>query len=145
MNVDRLLLLLRAETRSVDRIGSLYLCKSSVQLSAYYDIVHGEGLAILIPHWLRHMLREDNVWKYVEYGVNVWGIDPALPEMEIANRAIDATAAFFKAMNLPATLREVGIDESKFDVMAARAGAGLQKAFVPMTAEDVKEIYKKSL
>ena len=46
---------------------------------------------------------------------------------------------------LPATLREVGIDESKFDVMAARAGAGLQKAFVSMTAEDVKEIYKKSL
>lgn len=59
------------------------------ELSAYYDIVHGVGLAVLIPHWLRHMLREDNVWKYVEYGVNVWGIEESLPDMEIAGRAIE--------------------------------------------------------
>ena len=115
------------------------------ELSAYYDIVHGEGLAILVPHWLRHMKRDENLWKYVEYGVNVWGIDASLPEEEIAEKAIEATACYFKAMNLPATLREVDIDESKFDVMAQRAGAGLQKAFVPMTAEDVKEIYRKAL
>ena len=111
------------------------------ELSAYYDIVHGEGLAILVPHWMRHMLRPENVWKYVELGVNVWGIDPSLPEMEIANKAIDATAEFFKAMNLPTTLAEVGIDESKFDVMAERAGAGLKKAFIPMDKEDVLAIY----
>ena len=115
------------------------------ELSAYYDIVHGEGLAILVPHWLRHMLKEENVWKYVEYGVNVWGIDPSLPEMEIANKAIEATADYFKAMNLPSALREVGIDESKFDIMAERAGKGLEKAFVAMDAGDVKEIYRKSL
>lgn len=115
------------------------------ELSAYYDIVHGEGLAILVPHWLRHMLKEENLWKYVEYGVNVWGMDPSLPKIEIANKAIEATADYFKAMNLPTTLREVGIDESKFDVMAERAGAGLKKAFVAMDADNVKEIYQKSL
>lgn len=112
------------------------------ELSAYYDITHGAGLAILIPHWLRHMLREENVWKYVEYGVNVWEIDPSLPEMEIAKRSIDATADYFKAMDLPTTLREVGIDENKFDVMAEKAGAGLKKAFVPMDASDVKAIFE---
>ena len=115
------------------------------ELSAYYDIVHGEGLAILVPHWLRHMLKEENVWKYVEYGVNVWGIDPSLPEMEIANKAIEATADYFKAMNLPSALREVGIDESKFAIMAERAGKGREKAFVAMDAGDVKEINRKSL
>ena len=115
------------------------------ELSAYYDIVHGVGLAILIPHWLRHMLREDNVWKYVEFGVNVWGIDPSLPEMEIANKAIDATAQYFIDMGLPTKLSEVGIDDSKFDIMAEKAGAGLKKAFVPMDASDVKEIYTKAL
>lgn len=115
------------------------------ELSAYYDIVHGEGLAILVPHWLRHMLNEDNVWKYVEYGVNVWGVDPTLPNMEIADRAIKATADYFKAMNLPSTLREVGIDESKFDIMSKRAGRSLEKAFIAMNAEDVKRIYQDSL
>ena len=115
------------------------------ELSAYYDIVHGVGLAILIPHWLRHMLREDNVWKYVEYGVNVWGLDADLPAMELANKAIDATAAYFKAMDLPTQLREVGIDDGKFNVMAEKAGAGLKKAFVPMDASDVMAIYKQAL
>lgn len=115
------------------------------ELSAYYDIIHGEGLAILVPHWLRHMLREENIWKYVEYGVNVWRIDSSLPAKEIANKAIDATAEYFEKMNLPTTLREVGIDDSKFDVMAERAGKGLQKAFITMDANDVKDIYQKAL
>ena len=115
------------------------------ELSAYYDIIHGEGLAILVPHWLRHMLREENLWKYVEYGINVWGFDSSLPAKEIANKAIDATAEYFKRMNLPTALREVGIDDSKFDVMAERAGMGLQKAFITMDASDVKKIYQEAL
>ena len=91
------------------------------------------------------MLREENIWKYVEYGVNVWEIDSSLPAKEIANKAIDATAEYFKRMNLPTTLREVGIDDSKFDVMAERAGKGIQKAFIAMNEKDVKEIYQQSL
>ncbi len=114
------------------------------ELSAYYDIVHGVGLAVLIPHWLRHMLREDNVWKYVEYGVNVWGIEESLPDMEIAERAIEATGKYFRDMGLPETLRDVGVDDSRFEVMAKRAGAGLGKAFVVMDEGDVLEIYLRA-
>lgn len=114
------------------------------ELSAYYDIVHGVGLAVLIPHWLRHMLREDNVWKYVEYGVNVWGIEESLPDMEIAGRAIEATGKYFRDMGLPETLRDVGVDDSRFEVMAKRAGAGLGKAFVVMGEGDVLEIYLRA-
>ena len=28
-------------------------------LSAYYDITHGEGLAILTPRWMRHILNPE--------------------------------------------------------------------------------------
>lgn len=115
------------------------------ELSAYYDITHGAGLAVLIPHWLRHMLREENVSKYVDYGVAVWGIDPKLSPMEIAQKAIDATADYFKAMDLPTTLREVGIDDQKFEIMAKKAGAQLKSAFVPMDEADVLAIFKKAL
>lgn len=115
------------------------------ELSAYYDIVHGVGIAILIPHWLKHMMREDNLWKYVDYGVNVWGIDSKLPEIEIAERAIEATAEFFRALGLPSSLKEVGIDRTKFDIMAEKAGSGLKKAFVSMDEKDVKAIFEKAL
>lgn len=114
------------------------------ELSAYYDITHGAGLAVLIPHWLRHMLRTENVYKYVEYGVSVWGIDAQLPAMEIANKAIDATAKFFVEMELPTTLHEVGIDSKNFEIMAKKAGGSLKSAFVPMNEQDVLEIFNKS-
>lgn len=29
------------------------------ELSAYYDITHGVGLAILTPRWMRHILAKD--------------------------------------------------------------------------------------
>ena len=63
-------------------------------LSAYYDITHGEGLAIITPHWMRHVLEKapDAVEpRLIKYGVNVFGIDAALPPQEIAEKAIQAT------------------------------------------------------
>lgn len=115
------------------------------ELSAFYDITHGAGLAVLIPHWLRHMMREENLYNYVEYGVEIWGVDPSLDPHEIAEKAIGATEAYFKEMDLPSTLRELGIDEEYFDEMAEKAGAGLKKAFVPMEKEDVLAIFKAAL
>lgn len=115
------------------------------ELSAFYDITHGAGLAVLIPHWLRHMMREENLYNYVEYGVEIWGIAPSLDPYEIAEKAIRATEAYFKEMDLPTTLRELGIDEEYFDEMAEKAGAGLKKAFIPMEKEDVLAIFKAAL
>ena len=115
------------------------------ELSAYYDVTHGAGLAVLIPHWLRHMLKEENVYKYVDYGTAVWGIDASLPPMEIAGKAIEATADYFKAMGLPTTLRELGIGEEYFGIMAKKAGAQLKSAFVPMDEKDVLENLPQSV
>ena len=115
------------------------------ELSAFYDITHGAGLAVLIPHWLRHMMREENLYNYVEYGVEIWRIDPSLDPHEIAEKAIGATEAYFKEMDLPSTLRELGIDEEYFDEMAEKAGEGLKKAFIPMEKEDVLAIFKAAL
>lgn len=49
------------------------------QLSAVYDITHGVGLAILTPNWMTYVLNETTLPRFVTYGVNVWGMDPALP------------------------------------------------------------------
>ncbi len=116
------------------------------ELSAFYDITHGVGLAILTPNWMEYVRTEENLWKFVEYGVNVWGLDPDMDDHEIADAAIQLTRDFFSGLGIPATLQEVGIDESKLEIMAEKAAAqGLQEAFIPLEAEDVLEIYKLSL
>lgn len=113
------------------------------QLSAYYDITHGVGLAILTPHWMKYVLNENTVVKFKEYGVNVWGIDSEKDPFEIAEEAIQKTRDYFLAMGIPMTLKEVGIEDEKyFDVMAEKAAADLKGAYVELTKEDVKKIYQ---
>lgn len=116
-------------------------------LSAYYDITHGEGLAIITPRWMRHILNERTMDRFVKYGINVFGIDPTLPKQEIAGKAIDATYEFFESINIPMHLRDVGIDESRIDEMAHHIAVneGLDKAYAPLTEQDIKEILLESL
>ena len=116
-------------------------------LSAYYDITHGEGLAIITPRWMKHILNEKTIDRFVKYGINVFGIDATLPKQEIAEKAIDATYKFFESINIPMHLREVGIDESRIDEMAHHIAVneGLERAYAPLTEQDIKEILIASL
>ena len=116
-------------------------------LSAYYDITHGEGLAIITPRWMKHILSEKTIDRFVKYGINVFGIDASLPKQEIAEKAIDATYKFFESINIPMHLRDVGIDDSRIDEMAHHIAVneGLENAYVPLTEQDIKEILIASL
>ncbi len=119
-------------------------------LSAYYDITHGEGLAIITPKWMSHILAkypEKVTARLVKYGVNVFGIDKNLSEKEIAQKAIDATYDFFKSIGIPMSLHEVGIDESRIDEMAKHVAdnEGLNNAWAPLEQKDIAEIFKASL
>ena len=116
-------------------------------LSAYYDITHGEGLAIITPRWMKHILNEKTIDRFVKYGINVFGIDATLPKQEIAEKAIDATYKFFESINIPMHLREVGIDDSRIDEMAHHIAVneGLENAYAPLTEQDIKDILVASL
>ena len=116
-------------------------------LSAYYDITHGEGLAIITPRWMKHILSERTLPRFVKYGINVFGIDPSLDEWEIARKAIDETYAFFESIGIPMHLRDVGIDESRLDEMARHIAVneGLESAYVSLDEKAIKEILAASL
>lgn len=114
------------------------------ELSAFYDITHGEGLAILTPHWMEFALNEQTAYKFAEYGRNVWGIVSG-DDMKIAKEAIQCTKDFFRDMGLPQTLSEVGIDRTYFDIMAEKAAAGSRGAFVELKKEDILCIFENAL
>lgn len=116
-------------------------------LSAYYDITHGEGLAIITPRWMKHILSEKTVDRFVKYGINVFGIDGNLDKMAIANKAIDETYKFFESINIPMHLKDVGIDESRIETMAKHVedNEGLENAWAPLLHEDIAAIFRASL
>ena len=55
-------------------------------LSAYFDITHGAGLAIITPRWMKEILSEATVERFVTLGRQLFGFDPSLPDMETAER-----------------------------------------------------------
>lgn len=116
-------------------------------LSAYYDITHGEGLAIITPRWMKHILNEKTVERFVKYGVNVFGIDRTLDKFEIAEKAIQATYDFFESIGIPMHLKDVGIDDSRIGEMAHHIAVneGLENAYAPLTEQDITEILTASL
>ncbi|WP_271812650.1 iron-containing alcohol dehydrogenase [Clostridium beijerinckii] len=116
------------------------------ELSAFYDITHGVGLAILTPHWMKYSLDDTTVFKFAQYGINVWGIDKNLDKFEIANKAIEKTSEFFKELGIPSTLREVGIEEDKLELMAKKAmNPYFKYAFKPLDENDILKIFKAAL
>ena len=106
-------------------------------LSAWYDITHGVGLAILTPRWMRYILKKDSntVSAFAAYATNVWEADKALPEDERALLGIQYSR-----------LSILGIDNAHFEAMAATAvKEGLVNAYVPLNQDDVVQIYQASL
>lgn len=113
------------------------------ELSAIYDITHGLGLAILTPRWMEYCLDETTVSKYVQFGVNVFGIDANLEPMDIAKQSIEKLSAFFfDTLGLDNTFTKVGIEEKDFPVMAKKAcGDGVLPGFKLLAQQDIEKIF----
>ncbi len=117
------------------------------QLSAFYDVTHGLGLAIILPKYLRSILNENTVDRFYNFGVNVWDIDKNLPKMEVAEKAIDCLENFaYKDLKLTSNLKELNIDDSHFEEMANRiCSKGPVEALVNMDKEAILNILNRCL
>lgn len=116
------------------------------ELSAFYDVTHGVGLAILTPNWMRYILSEKTEGRFARYGAAVWGLDASRPPRELAEAAIERTRAFFTSLGLPAALSEIGIGSEHFWEMARKArNSGFDSTFVPLSVEDIVRVYEMSL
>ena len=122
------------------------------EVSAWYDITHGVGLAIITPHWMAYSLKANPAVvapRLAQYGVNVLGLNPADGVEVNAKKAIEKTAEFFRSIGITQTLKDFGIDDTHFDEMAdhvAKAWFGdFSTAIAPLDHKAVVEILKASL
>lgn len=114
-------------------------------LSAVYDITHADGLAILAPHWMTYILDETTAPKLATFARNVWGIEGE-DDMAAAQAGIEAVTAFYKSLDMPLKLSDVGIDDSQLDAFVEKSVFGETIGeFVKLSKEDVKEILKSAL
>lgn len=116
------------------------------ELSAYYDITHGAGLAIVMPHWMRYILSGATAERFARYGREVFGLPEGRDASETAREAIEETARFFGSLGMPLKLSDVNIGDEHFDEMARLSMRILNdNCYVPLTAEDVRNILVSAL
>lgn len=114
-------------------------------LSAHYDISHGGGLAIIIPHWMKYVYKH-NPAIFAKYAVSVFGVEKKGTDEELALQGIQKTIEFFESLGLPTKLSAYNIDNTKFAQMAKDACYfGPLGNFVKLEEQDVINIYTSAL
>lgn len=132
----------------MDRQPNKWVCHMlEHQLSAFYDITHGLGLAILTPRYLKYTLNNDTLDRYYKFGVNVWGIDSNLPKMEVAKKSIECVERlFYKDLELTNKLSDLNIDNKNFEEMANRiCSNGVVEGLVDLDKNDIVTIFEQCL
>lgn len=90
------------------------------QISGFYDIAHGAGLAISTPVWMEYLCeKEECLPKLVQYAVRIWHVDLNFENpKETALEGVRRLRELIRSAGLPLTLREVGVGTEKFEEMA---------------------------
>lgn len=115
-------------------------------VSAYYDIAHAGGLAILFPNWMKHSVHV-NPARFAKLAVNVFNIDgTGKSDEQIALEGIDALSAFWTSLGAPTRLADYKIDAAYLDGMVKNCMInGPFGNFNKLEADDVRKILEMSL
>ena len=116
------------------------------ELSAQYNITHGEGMAIVLTAWIRYMAKI-KPWRLALLATRVFGVDSFdYSEEERALILADKLEDFFKKLDIKTRLKELDITDKDFDEMATRATRnGAVGHYVPINKEKILDILKIAL
>jgi alcohol dehydrogenase YqhD (iron-dependent ADH family) len=92
------------------------------EISALYDVIHGEGLAVLTPAWMKYVYK-NNLNIFAQFAVNVMHSNIEIKDIEeLALDGINKLENFFAKLGLPKTLGDIGIhDRCQYEEIAKRA------------------------
>ena len=110
-------------------------------LSAFFDIPHGAGLAIVHPAYLRWILPNATP-RLMRFAKEVWGIEQGTMTDEVyALASIEALEMYFKEIGAPSTLKEVGIPKESLREIAESC-VRYPTAYSNLSVEDVLAIFE---
>ena len=117
-------------------------------LSAFYDIPHGGGMAILFPNWMRYVLTEENVPRFKQLAIRVLEIEEEdKTDMKIAEEGIDKLEDIWTSWGAPKRLSEYDIPSDDIDKVAKKTLEIVPNCgnYVALSEADVVHILEKSM
>lgn len=116
------------------------------EIGGMFDVAHGAGLAAVWGSWARYVYR-NCLPRFRRFAVNVCGVLPDGTDEEIALRGIEAMEAFYREIEMPTNLSELGIKptEEQLAEMAKKCAEGVggaKGAALVLHEEDMLSIYR---
>lgn len=117
------------------------------EISAFYNVAHGAGLAVMIPAWMEFCARRnpDKLWRFA---INVMSVNPAGKDTdEIIDEGISELKNFYHDLGLTTNLKELIGEEPDIDKMVKSLERNVGKTlgfYVPLSMADCAEIYRIS-
>ncbi len=129
-------------------VGDWAVHQMGHELSGVYDVAHAAGLSAAWDSWAKYVYKE-KVSRFAKFAKNIWHIEAENDE-EAALAAIETTEKFFKSINMPTSISDLGIgnlsDDDLRDIANRCAWQGKRTIgqFKVLDEEDIYQIYKMS-
>lgn len=118
------------------------------EVSAFYNVAHGAGLACIVPAWLRFVAERnpDMVWRF---SINVMSVNPeGLDTDHIIEEGISALKDFYNDLGLTTSLTELIGEKPDIDKMVESLKGNKGEVlgnYVPLSMDDCRRIYELAL
>lgn len=134
---------------SAGRVFMMQVHQMEHELSGMYpQIAHGAGLSALWPSWARYVCA---AWpeRFAQYAVRVWNLEMNFENpMETALAGIKVTEDYFKSLNMPTNIRDLGVEPEKIDEMAEKCtnfGTRTLPGIRELGKAEMMEIYRMAM
>ncbi|WP_315167247.1 iron-containing alcohol dehydrogenase [Metaclostridioides mangenotii] len=116
------------------------------ELSGMFDVAHGAGLASLWGSWARYVL-DTNPSRFAMFATNVMKISSeGKDDKTVAIEGIEAMEDFFIRIEMPTSIKELGVELSDFQVKELAYNCSFQDTrtiggFKSLNRNDMENIY----
>lgn len=116
------------------------------ELGGMFDVAHGAGLAAVWGSWARYVYK-DCLDRFYKFAINVMGVENSGSKEETALKGIEKTEDFFRQINMPTNMHELGINPTDEQIKelahkCAVAAGGSKGSAKVLHEEDMLAIYE---
>ena len=118
------------------------------ELGGMFDVAHGAGLAAVWGSWARYVM-DACPERFAQFAVYVMGVTPGADDTETAVKGIEAMEAFYRSINMPVCIKDMGIDvtEEQLHELAMKCSKFETRTIgcvKKLDREDMYQIYKNA-
>lgn len=116
------------------------------ELTARYGIVHGQGIAMLIPAWLEYVYMTTKSSRFIRFAKNVFGVEKNNCEA-CATEVLFRMKKFIKSLNLQTNLSSLMLSDIDLVSIAQNVvcSEDLSVAFPPLGSDEVIDVLRLAL